>query len=124
MSGQRDVLARAWAEQRWLLLAFLAAVLVAAFFALRLVIFTIHWSDPARREQPPAGWMTPGYVAHSWGVDRKVVLEALGLPDPALGLEGRRATLEEIARARGVPLAQLLADLAVALAHAEAEQGR
>lgn len=111
-------LARLWRERRALVLAFCAAVLLAVFFAVRSALFWAHWSDPARRDEPLAGWMTPRYVALSWNVDRAVVGEALGLEPGG----GRRMTLAEIAAAQGVPLSELEARLMAAIEAARTAQ--
>jgi len=95
---------------RWLLAAFVLAAAVTAFFALRMVVAAIRWSDPELRDQPIAGWMTPRYVAMSWQVPPEVIAEALEA-DAGGSLRGR--TLEQIAAARGIPadaLAEALKD--------------
>lgn len=113
-----SALGRLWREHRLVLLAFAAAVAVTLFFALRTAVFWIYWSDPARRDLAIEGWMTPGYVARSWRVEGAVIAEALGLgPGEAHG-----RTLGEIAAARGVPLAELEAAVAAAIAAARAGQ--
>ena len=91
---------------------FALALALTLFFAVRLVVFTLLWSDPAMRNQPIEAWMTPGYIAHSWHVPREVIVEALGRPDP----ESRGLTLAEIAEARGATEAELVAALDAAIA--------
>lgn len=80
----------------------LVALLAALFFAARLTVYTIRWSDPARRDVPVAGWMTPGYVANSWEIPRDLVFETLGLAEP------RKITLEDLAAEKGMPLEKLI----------------
>ena len=63
--------------------------------------------------------MTPGYVAHSWGVPREVAFEALGLP-PSPG--GPR-TMQELAAERGVTVDALAGDLQAAIDAFRAERG-
>ncbi len=65
------------------------------FFAVRLLMFTVYWADPEHRGQPLEGWMTPGYVAHSYDLSPEVVRDALEL-DPG---DEKRRTLAEIAKA-------------------------
>lgn len=66
--------------------ALLAIALAAAgVFGVRMAVWSVYWSEPAHHEQALAGWMTPGYVAHSWKVPREVVLEALHAPVPPPG---------------------------------------
>ncbi len=106
--------ARLWHEHRLVLLAFAAALAVTLFFLVRTAVFWVYWSDPARRDLAIEGWMTPGYVAQSWQVERELVGAVLGL-EPG---EARGRTLGEIAAARGVPLAELEAELMAAIAEA------
>jgi len=96
------------------------ALAVSLFFAVRLVAFWIYWADPDHRDQAIAPWMTPGYVAHSWGIPREVAFEALGLP-PAAG--GPR-TLEDLAAERGVPVEALAQDLRAAIDAHRGEEGQ
>ncbi|MGP1355012.1 hypothetical protein [Roseicyclus sp.] len=115
MSGrQQSALAFLWERHRLAVVALGLAVAVAAFFAVRLIVFAVYWSDPAHRAQPLEGWMTPGYVAHSYGIGREDLRAALGLAP------GDRATLEEIAAARGVDLAVVLAEVEAAIAGSRA----
>lgn len=107
MSG----LGRLWREHRLLAAGFALALVATVVFAVRTAVFWVYWSDPAHRDQGLEGWMTPRYVAHSWGVDRDVVGGALGLAPGG----GPRMTLAEIAADRGVPLAELEADLMAAI---------
>ena len=82
-------LAHLWREHRLPLLVFVGGAAVALFFAARLVVFTLYWSDPAHRQQTPDGWMTPGYIARSWHVPREDLSRHLGLepgPDTHLTL--------------------------------------
>ncbi len=87
------------------------ALAVSLFFAVRLVAFWIYWADPAHRDQAIEPWMTPGYIAHSWGVPRAVAFEALNLP-PAPG--GPR-TIQDLAAERGVSVNVLAQDLQAAI---------
>ena len=105
-------LAHLWREHRLPLLVFVGGAAVALFFAARLVVFTLYWSDPAHRQQTPDGWMTPGYIARSWHVPREDLSRHLGLePGPDTHL-----TLAEIAGARGIPVETLLNEVAAFLA--------
>ncbi len=107
-------LARLWRRHPLALTAFVAAAALALFFLGRTVFFIAYWSDPAQRDRAIEGWMTPGYVARSWHVPREVVGAALGL-EPG---SGQRQTLDQIARARGIPVEQLVAELTAAVAAA------
>jgi hypothetical protein len=99
--------------------AFVLAVAVTVFFAVRLVLFTLFWADPTHREQPIEGWMSPGYVAHSWDLPREKVAGSLDL-EPRT--DGRRLTLDEIAEERGVPVADLIATLEAMIAAHRADR--
>lgn len=104
-------LARLWASHRLMLLGFAAALAVTGFFVVRTVVFWVYWADPAHRDLAIEGWMTPGYVAASWQVDRAIVANALGIAEG----QRRGLTLAEIAAERGVPLAELEAGLRAAI---------
>lgn len=106
----------------WLKAAFVGAVAVTVFFVVRLVAFSIFWADPEHRDQTVAGWMTPGYVAHSWHVPRDVMNDALALPPSPDGPPAKRKTIEEIAAERGIPVAQLIAQIDAAIAAHRAQE--
>jgi hypothetical protein len=95
-----------WRHDRLAVVAFSAALALTLFFAVRMLVFSIYWSDPTHRAQPPEPWMTPRYIAHSWGLDPAEVALALG----AVKTPGPRPTLREIARLRNVPLQQVLVE--------------
>ncbi len=106
-----------WTRHRWLLIGFCAAVAVAFLFAVRAAIVMHGWPDHADEEIE--GWMTPRYVAMSWDVPPEVIAGTLDL---ARNGSGRRVTLEELARRRGVPVATLAAELEAAIAAYRAGQ--
>ena len=91
-----------WTHHRWGMIGFGAALMLALLFAVRLTVFTIYWADPAHRNQPIAGWMTPGYIARSYYVDAAVIRAALPITPSA------RSTLAEIAERSSIPLPVLL----------------
>lgn len=72
----------------------------------------LYWADPAHQDQPIARWMTPRYVAMSWDVPKEVVIEALDMTPVGRGPE----PLSQLAKARGVPVEVLIADLETAIA--------
>lgn len=88
----------------FLVAAFALALALSLFFSARIVVRTIYWSQ--HREEAVAGWMTVGYVGRSWGLDPREIDARAGLPMPE---NGRPFTLEQIARERGVPVAQIIA---------------
>lgn len=91
------------------------ALAATLFFAVRAAMFAVYWADPAHRDQPIQGWMTPRYVAMSWDLPPEVLREALG---PAMPEPGERRTLAEIAADTGIPLPRLAEQIeAAAEAH-------
>lgn len=119
MQPRPGALGYLWRHHRAGLVGLGIAVVIAAAFAVRLVIFTLHWSDPSNREQAPAGWMTPGYVAQSWDVPPDVIRAVLAAP--TVTRPGAHLTLAQIAEAEGVPLPVLIARVEAAIAAARAE---
>lgn len=92
-------------------------ILVMLVFAANLARKTIYWMDPAHQAQSIEPWMTPRYIAKSWEVDAPALAAHLGL-DPS---PGQRPTLEDIAKARGISVEQILAETEAYLA---AQSGR
>lgn len=62
---------------RWLLGLSLVAAL---FFGVRVGLDMMYWNDPKHHEQQLEPWMTVGYVARSWMLDRQKLRDALALP--------------------------------------------
>ena len=81
-----------WRRHRVLLVGFALALLVTLFFAVRLVVHAVYWSQ--HRDAELSGWMTIGYVAQSYHIARDDLALAVGL-EPG---SGRRLTIAEIAR--------------------------
>jgi hypothetical protein len=98
--------------------AFLMACAVTLFFAGRLTVFTVYWAT--HREVPVEGWMTVGYVARSWGLDPRALDAEAGLPPPEV--KGHPQPLAEIAKARGVPVAEVIAEVEAAIARLKAQE--
>ena len=90
-----------WHKHRLLLLAFVVTTLLTLFFAARFIFFVQYWNDPAHREQPLEGWMTLGYIAHSYQIPRETLAAALGVVPPG---KGKRPTLKQIAGEKGMPV--------------------
>lgn len=98
--------ARLWSEHRFLLVTFALAALATFFFLLRTVVFFVYWSDADNRNRALEPWMTPRYIAYSYGLDQEQVGEILGIgPEAPMHL-----TLKRIARDSGVPLDLLMLD--------------
>ena len=102
------ILRQLWRSHPLALLGFLAGLALTVLFLARLALFSLYWSDPAHRALSPEGWMTPGYVAHSWQLPVEEVAAQLGLSGRP---EGPPPTLAEIARDSGQDEAALLATL-------------
>lgn len=100
-----------WHKHKGALIALVLALAVTLFFAARFVVQWIYWSDPAHRDQQIEGWMTPGYVAHSYGVSKDVILEAL---PPNLQV-GKRLPLDRIALTNDMALTELIDELYAAI---------
>lgn len=112
----RQAMIRVFRSHPVLVSVLVLSLLLAVFFGGRFVMRAIYWE--AHREEPVAGWMTVGYVGRSWGFDPREIDRVAGLPLP----EGRPFTLEEIARDRGVPVAEVVAQVEAALEVLRAER--
>lgn len=92
-----------WREQRVLCVAFALALGLTLFFAVRMAVFALYWADPAHRNQPIEGWMTPRYLVHSYDLPPELVREVLDLE----GEPRKRRTLAGIARESGLTLEEI-----------------
>jgi hypothetical protein len=101
-----------WKQNKLLLAAFLVAAVATVFFAVRTVVFTLYWNNPDHRQQALEAWMTPQYVAYSYGLERDDVVRALGM-EPGAGL---RFGMGDIAAQQNVTLQDLQARIS-ALPH-------
>ncbi|GGD34282.1 hypothetical protein [Sinisalibacter lacisalsi] len=104
---------RLWSAAPLATVLLVLALAAAGLFAVRSVAFVIYWSDPARQEQTIAGWMTPGYIAHSWQVPRAVVLEAVNAPVPP---PAGPMSLRDLAALNEVSVDALIAEVEAAIA--------
>jgi hypothetical protein len=103
---------RLWLARPWLTSAFVLACAVTLFFTGRMVVQAVYWQT--HQEMPVEPWMTVGYIARSWDLDPMQLDKLSGLPLPEV--KGRPQPLSEIARDRGVPVADLVADVEKAIA--------
>lgn len=98
-----------WRQNRALLITFGVALVVTVFFGFRLAVHAVYWSE--HRDADLAGWMTIGYVAQSYRVERDDLALAVGV-EPGFG---QRLTIAEIAertdRSVGEIKAALLAEI-------------
>ncbi|MGV8951508.1 MAG: hypothetical protein ACOH2M_10430 [Cypionkella sp.] len=102
-----------WRQRPVLVSAFLVASALTLFFAGRLAVQTVYWSNPAHQNQQVQGWMTVGYIGRSWHLAGPDLDAAAGLPGPKA--KGHPQPLSEIARDRGVPVAQVIAEVEAAI---------
>ncbi|MDP2086993.1 MAG: hypothetical protein Q8K20_17505 [Gemmobacter sp.] len=87
----------------WLAAGMMVALLLATLFLARTVVLVAGWGpDPAR---PVEGWMTPRYLVRVYDLPPDQVSDLLGIAPGS----APRVPLEDIARQRGVPLADLIA---------------
>ncbi len=109
-----------WRGHRATVLAFVLAALLTVFLGARFTVHAVYWSR--HRDDALAEWMTLGYVAQSWHVERDDLASSLGV-EPAAA---RRMTLAELARLTGRPVAEVEAELqaSIAAARASPEAGR
>jgi len=112
---------RLWSAAPVATLILAVAVAALLFFAVRMTAFWIYWHDPAHREQEIAGWMTPGYIAHSWRVPRQVILNAVNAPLPP---QGGPVNLHDLADLNGVTVEELIEAAEAAIAAFRAEDRR
>jgi hypothetical protein len=106
-----------WHKNRLLVLGFVLMAAVTLFFAVRSALFALYWNDPAHWNQPLEGWMTIGYVAHSYHLDPRDIDADLRLIKPH-----DRRTLEQIAGDNGMTLDELKARLDATLTKLNAER--
>jgi len=102
---------RLWHRHPVLVSAFAIALTLSVFFAGRIVFRVVYWSQ--HRELQVQPWMTVGYIGRSWRLDPRAIDAMAGLPSP---VAGHPQTLEQIADARGVPVATLVAEVNAAIA--------
>jgi hypothetical protein len=100
-----------WRQRPVLTSAFLLACAVTLFFAGFTVYRAVYWSN--HREEPVSAWMTVGYVGRSWGLDPREIEAVAGLPLPVE--RGHPLSLAEIARDRGVPVTDIIAEVEAAI---------
>lgn len=111
-----------WRSRPYLVTAFLLASAVTLFFAVRLLVSAIYWANPAHREQTVEGWMTIRYIARSWDLKGPDIDALANLPLPHL--KGRPQPLVEIARDRGIPVADVITAVEKAIAILQREDLR
>jgi len=99
--------------RQWLVLAvFLLIVGFTAFKAVHTARAVIYWKP--HRDEPIRGWMSVGYVAHSYHVPPYVLHQALGLPLTPLD----KRPLRNIAKMQHRSMDEIRAILQNAIIHA------
>ncbi|NJM83541.1 MAG: hypothetical protein HC844_14640 [Tabrizicola sp.] len=109
---------RLWRARPVLTTAFLLACVATLFFAVRLVVQAVYWQT--HQDEPVRPWMTVGYIARSWDLNGREIDALAGLPLPEV--KGHPQPLIEIARDRGVPVEEVIADVESAIATLRAGQ--
>jgi hypothetical protein len=105
---------RLWRRRPFLTSGFVLATALTLFFAARLLWSVIYWANPAHQNEAIKPWMTVGYVARSWNLEGPAIDALANLPGPQV--KGHPQPLREIARDRGVPVAQVIAEVEAAIA--------
>jgi hypothetical protein len=104
---------RTFRWQQWLVVAmFLLIAGFTTFKAVHMARDVIYWQ--AHRDEPIRGWMSVGYVAHSYRVPPYVLYLALGLPPKPPD----KRPLREIADMRHRSMDEIRAVLQNAIIHA------
>ena len=93
-------------------IAFLLSLCVTIVFVVRAVRPVIYWHY--HHDEPIRGWMTMGYVAHSYHVPPHVLHQNLGLPDKPPD----KRPLREIAKAQNRSIDDIRTLLLAAIAQA------
>ena len=87
-----------WENHKPLVIGFLLALVLTVFLLVRLIANLVYW--PQHQDVEIAGWMTVGYVAHSYDVDKDGLMGALDLETDIR----RHLTLTSIADVKDLPL--------------------
>ncbi|MEO1919407.1 MAG: hypothetical protein ABGW81_06850 [Paracoccaceae bacterium] len=90
-----------WRMNKFLVLGFLAALALTSILLVRLIADVVYW--PQHRDTEISGWMTLGYVAQSYEVDKNDLVDALGINADAR----RHLTLQAIADVQVLSLEQV-----------------
>ena len=99
-------------------LAFLAACAVTLFFAVRFGQDVLYWRG--HEDKPIQPWMTVHYIARSWDVNPSAVDAIVGLSPQ----DDHAVTLQAVAARRGVPVADVVAQVEGAIGRLKAMNHR
>jgi len=107
---RRTLQALQW--HHWLVAAALVLALgFTGLHAYRAVSAAIYWNY--NRDEPIQGWMSVGFVAHSYHVPPRILYQAIGLPP-----KPDKRPLRIIAKAQNRPVDAVKASLQNAIVHA------
>jgi hypothetical protein len=110
---------QAFRWQHWLVAAALVlAIGFTGLHAYRAVRAAIFWSH--NQDEPIQGWMTVGFVAHSYHVPPRILYEALGLP---LGRDRRPLRIIAKTQNRSLEAEKARLQTAILQARPPADQG-
>ncbi|MCC1492045.1 hypothetical protein [Cognatishimia sp. F0-27] len=107
-----DRLKQLWAAAPVATVILILSVGAAVVFGARATLFWIKRPPVAEREQAVAPWMTPRYVARSWGVPPAVIADAINAPRPP---PDGPMSLRQLAEMRGIPTEQIIAETEAAI---------
>lgn len=88
-------------------IGFIIAALIFLLFISRLLFSIYYWSDKDRQYQPLEQWMTIGYIARSYGVDRLKLIDQF----PYNLDQAKRKSLKEIAALNNVAVEEVIREI-------------
>lgn len=109
-----------WRQRPLLVSAFVLTTALTLFFGIRFIAQAVYWANPAHHQQAIEPWMTAGYIGKSWDLDPRALDAQAGLPLPQE--KGRPQPLSEIAQDRGIPVADLIAQVEKAVQELKAKE--
>ena len=98
-----------WKDHKILVVGFIAACALTMLLLVSLIADLVYW--PKHRNVEISGWMTIGYVAHSYDVEKELLSDALGIEADLR----RHLTLKSIAQAQEISLPTLIDTLQTAI---------
>lgn len=106
-------LKRLWAAAPVATALLILALGASVVFGVRAAVFWSSAPPWIERQQPIEPWMTPRYVARSWGVPPRDLMQALKAPMPP---PDGPMSLRDLADRRGVTTEQIIAEAEAAVA--------
>lgn len=108
-----------WHTHRLALCAFAVALCALGYFGVKTIAAAVYWMDPAHQDQPLAPWMTPRYVAQSYGLPRDTIEEIFQLER---GVDPPRLRLDRLALEKGLTLEEFQARVEAAALALDAQR--